>query len=464
MKNKQKIFIILLLFSWGISAQAENIAYLNKSDLAVAQRYLDIKGATSSIDLTTLEWDPCSTIAKVMTKKLREKTDRKPKVKVRLLVDSWFQWHKGSNKLLSQMQTYYGRQGFDFKFVNPPFGLTAVTGGNMRSHSKLLAIDCESAAKGKFISGGRNMTDAYFGMAKENLMDRDVAVNTGSAVTEACQGFNDLWNNDLMTATVPEASPADMQEFRRCVAYGPREKQLEEFLEANAAKIVARAKRFQCNDVLYTIDTMAHAIGTKGGLVGENEEHLRDKPTTGEIFRFLHGVKRSLTMENQYYFPEGVVEEILKEKRERGIPIRVYSNLFDGSKERLRGDHIKYMTRDNTGSQRNYTLSKIPGQIDRWEFTPKGAVYSIHSKTFAADGKDAIVSSYNIDPRSQDTNGESAVSVRNCPAFAKQVQETADLTASVWEMEEQLAVCQGRPRPVTNPPGKLDAFIPSPLK
>ena len=58
---------------------------------------------------------------------------------------------------------------------------------------------------------------------------------------------------------------------------------------------------------------------------------------------------------------------------------------------------------------------------ERW-FRKSGVDCKVHSKTFAKDGKDALVSTFNIDGRSYSTNWGLTVSVANCPAFARQVE------------------------------------------
>src|SRR5262249_9313307 len=106
-----------------------------------------------------------------------------------------------------------------------------------------------------------------------------------------------------------------------------------------------------------------------------------------------------------------------------------------------------YMREENGGNQRNHMNFRIAGLMDKWKFTPKDASYSYHAKTFVADGKDAIVSSFNIDPRSMNINGEPAVSVGDCPAFAQKVENITKWTGRVWTLEENLQLCVGTPQP-----------------
>jgi phosphatidylserine/phosphatidylglycerophosphate/cardiolipin synthase-like enzyme len=439
-----RIPVLLALFSAAASAgeplditphggrpglKQNQLVYLNNSELAVASRYLDIAGAKSSIDMTYLEWDPCSTISKVLVKGLVAKANGNPKVPVRILIDSYFQWAKGGKKLLSQMQTYYRSLGFAVKFFNPPD--IGITGGNEHSHSKLLLIDKYDRDNAKFISGGRNMTDAYFGMDKDSLIDRDVEFrgpsrrsDPGGVISQASTGFDRLWANPKGKPVEP-ASAADMQDFAKCVAWTPREAALDSYMKKNAAKIVAQGQRTVCPDVAYTIDDVT---GTS------------QKPTTDAVLNFLHRANRSLTMENQYYIPTAEERAILAEKRSK-VQINLYTNLFDGSTEKVTLYHTADVQEDNVGNQHNYALSRMYNLIDRWQFTPKGALYHVHAKTFVADSRDAAVSSFNLDPRSHGINGESGIFVYNCPTFARQVEYTAQLNAYKMSQESAYAFC-----------------------
>jgi phosphatidylserine/phosphatidylglycerophosphate/cardiolipin synthase-like enzyme len=80
----------MALFLVPRAAHADNqLTYLNNSELALASLYSDIGSAKSTIDMTYLDWDPCSTVSKVLVKELSAKAKGHPKIHVRLMIDSF---------------------------------------------------------------------------------------------------------------------------------------------------------------------------------------------------------------------------------------------------------------------------------------------------------------------------------------------------------------------------------------
>jgi phosphatidylserine/phosphatidylglycerophosphate/cardiolipin synthase-like enzyme len=321
------------------------------------------------------------------------------------------------------MQSYYASLGLDVKFYNPPQGLFSNL--NERTHSKILLIDKNVPGNAKFVSGGRNVSDAYFGMDKENWIDRDVELRGTSALQDpkgpigvASAGFERLWKNPKGKVIGP-ASSADMKAFQGCVAWSHRAAALDTFLKRNAKKIVAQSQRVTCPNVKYTIDDVMSTSR---------------KPTSEAVLAFLQRPKHDLTMENQYYIPTREERAILAQKRHT-VNIDLYTNLFDGSNEMVTLYHGHDTRADDLERQHNFTLSRMPDLIDRWKFTPNGARYLYHAKTFVSDSRDAAVTSFNIDPRSQNINGESGVFVYNCPKFATQVRDSARLSAYLMQKE-----------------------------
>jgi phosphatidylserine/phosphatidylglycerophosphate/cardiolipin synthase-like enzyme len=141
------------------------------------------------------------------------------------------------------------------------------------------------------------------------------------------------------------------------------------------------------------------------------------------------------------------MNDLLREKREKKIPVQVYTNSFAQSDEPVKAPHHYYVDRDNKGSQQNFMLSKMGSLSDRWKFTPKGANFMIHSKVFVADKKDTAITSYNFDPRSYHTNLESGFFAKNCPAFAARVEKNIQLLSKPWKKDQSDCVhCQESPQ------------------
>jgi phosphatidylserine/phosphatidylglycerophosphate/cardiolipin synthase-like enzyme len=472
-------FLCAALFFAPVLAFADDLQYLDHSELALARLYTDISNAQSTIDLTYLMWDPCSSASKVIMKKLREKIHPRKSaanphpvpVKVRMLIDSYF--HRGD---LGPMATYFSQAGIDMKFFNPS---ESPTGGNDHSHSKMALIDHAVPGKARLVTGGRNLTDDYYGMGTRNYVDRDVGVVAPSSVEDkngtmasAASGFDRLWNNRMSKKVAP-VPRSEMGHIGACTKWTARDAALEKYLQANAAKILASEKPVTCGNVRFTIDDMKHtdtdgvirdADGTR------HRDHLAFKPTSKAVLDLVAHARHRLTMENQYFIPDDDhMKGLLRRKKREGVKIDLYSNMFESGApivtafnrdfEMVALWQQHYMEEEDGGGERNHMNFRIAGILDQWKFTPKNASYSYHAKTFVADGTDAIVSSFNIDPRSMNINGESALTVKACPAFAGKVERITQLTGKVWTMEENLQVCLGYQRPRPQSPDPLMAIV-----
>ena len=58
-----------------------------------------------------------------------------------------------------------------------------------RMHEKFVVVDGE-----RYIAGGRNLAEAYFGMARKNYVDRDVYVE-GASAADADRHFENVWSS-----------------------------------------------------------------------------------------------------------------------------------------------------------------------------------------------------------------------------------------------------------------------------
>lgn len=392
------------------------LRYLDNAELALSQHFSNIRLAKKSIDMTYYEWDPCSSVTKALTKELEEKAKELPRGSVRLLIDA----HTHSAKMRRQFTEYMRRKGIAVRYFNiPPVKI------NKRTHAKLDLVDGE-----RFISGGRNMTDDYFALSEKNYIDRDVNV-IGAAAREAQYSFNDLWNY-RGSQKAPSGIGLDLSSFEdSCTDWTKKDKAVWNHLDKNAAELVAKNEKVSCENVRFIMDDIA---------VGKT------KPTTSAVLELLAGAKSSISIENYSYLPVGSLNDILKEKREAGVAIKVFSNSFnDDAKDIVRGPHHFYMSRDNRGSQSNYRLSPLGSLGDRWAQSPDGAKFMIHAKVFTADGANAMISSFNIDPRSYGINVESGVAVEECKPFVSKVEESSKLIGKAWVTDLDCAACSANP-------------------
>lgn len=423
---KAFIFLFCLFFA-GASARADQIRYLNHSELALSQLFEDVNSAKTSLDFTYYIWDSCHSVTKMLTSLLEKKA--KQGVKIRVLLDA-IQDEESRQTYTAFMK----KRGIEVKYLNVTMEKNPAK--NFRSHLKATIVDGK-----KYITGGRNMADDYYGIANGlNWRDREVRVE-GASGAQAKSEFDKVWN-EKQSSSHPGGEKEKVKELEKsCGGLSKREKSILKYLEANAAKIVAAAPEDSCQDVKMVMDDFSYSnvisLRTEeGGGEYLNEERLANKPTTKTLYQMLKGAKNSVTMENYNYIPSGRMDEVLRDKRSKKIPVRLYTNSFTRSDEPVKAPHHYYVERDNKGSQKNFMLSKMGALSERWKFTPKDSKFMIHSKVFVVDKKDAAITSYNFDPRSYNTNLESGFFAKNCPQFAARVENNIQQLSTPWTKDQ----------------------------
>ncbi|HMN70075.1 MAG TPA: phospholipase D-like domain-containing protein, partial [Bdellovibrionales bacterium] len=173
MKNLGFLFAIAM---WtNTPARADQVQYLAHAPQALAA-FMDMAdGARKSVDIATFIFEPCHSSTQLMLEKLAEKA--RQGVRVRLIVDA-LQQKSAREKILSD---YAARAGLRIKYYNRGEA-------NLRLHIKMMVVDNE-----RYISGGRNISDEYFGLSQENnYVDRDLRVEGASAL-QATAVFEELW-------------------------------------------------------------------------------------------------------------------------------------------------------------------------------------------------------------------------------------------------------------------------------
>lgn len=422
--------IFYYLFSiWLLSvpAQAERLQYLPSAPQSLQQRIALIEGATKTIDLATLIFDPCSVTSRIFAKALKERA--KAGVRVRVLIDGF----NPDPDILQSFAQDLNRSGIEVRLFNPAshYGLMATN----RSHAKLLLVD-----GARFITGGRNLADEYFGLKEGlNFVDRDVLVE-GNVAREAAAGFQLLWKNQK-AKTAPMAG----RDFPKLEGVCPRGGREENSVRAALVEAVKLEAPVECRSVEFTIDDPSFAdIGVDRNSTEEylNGQRLQLKHTSRAILEELGRTRKSLVMENWTYLPSFRIDSALESLRDKSIPITVITNQFSDELKAFSALTREFAERDTKGSSKVLLLSAGGAMGDAWKITPKKVRWVLHAKVFVMDGRDAIVSSYNLDPRSYAINAESALLVRDCPEFAGTVLKESRKLRAIHHKERNCRACE----------------------
>lgn len=400
---------------------AEDVKYLAHGYQSFAEIIALTESAQHSIDLVTFIFDPCHASTQVLLEVLTRKAQQG--VRVRLLLDAVPQWSRLGQK--TNLANFLAKTGIEVRYYNGSLLLNPFV--NLRLHAKFLLVDGAS-----YVSGGRNISDEYFGMsATQNWVDRDVMV-TGPSARQAAVNFNELWAAKMVER--PVGQPRNFKEWTRfCKTdFNSRATEIQNYFRKNGRMIRANTPTRSCSQVSFVADSPHFADSRFGALPirGEqlgsfmNAKRLKIKRATDRVLSFLNGARRELQLENWSYMPLWRLDDTFKSLRARRVPVDVITNLdMDGEPEILRqaeeyANH-KFSRRDSRGSQSVRQVSSRQDLHDAFALTPASARFMVHSKVITRDASDVAVGSFNIDPRSYNINLESVVVVDDCPRLAE---------------------------------------------
>jgi cardiolipin synthase C len=430
---KRMAFFAFLL-STASTASADSIRYLARADQSLMQMAELVNTAQSSIDLTYYIVDPCSASTNILFNLLQEKS--KKGVQVRIVVDSMTH---GSH-LQKQLHQYLGKSGIQLRYFNKGFTPMA----NYRSHAKIMIADGK-----RYITGGRNLADDYFGLQKQNFIDRDVYVSGPSAV-QAQKKFDSFWSDPKTTGSSESIDPQSGGFEKICANLDLKKMQTLEAAIAKESKVtLATIPVAQCSDLKFTFDNAEfwHSganVAQDSSLITNEEisdSKLEKKETTAEIFKFMKDNTKSLVFENWSYIPSKTINWILRDLRGQNIPILVVTNRTTdvGGPVDVLNKH--YSERDSKGSQKVIGLSRLGSMNLSRSQTPAEAQWMIHSKVFVSNMENVAVTSFNLDPRSVHTNIETGLFVKGCPKFAEIVLKETGKLVDNFEKDKLCEAC-----------------------
>ena len=309
----------------------------------------------------------------------------------RLVVDSYF--HHIPKSVLAHLRD----EGVEVKVFHP-FTLRHPSWIVRRMHEKLIVADGE-----RYITGGRNLAESYFGLAKKNYVDRDLYVE-GESAADAAAHFQTLWTSTHVAALR--------------VRVTDREKR-------RAAALLDRVmSELRCGEGIVRIDTGRD--WAEDAVAASNVRFLHDPVGEGvrvgsRISDLFANAKSSIVIESPYLVPSRALRALLERKSAEGVRVRIVTNSFRSTDGLLPyAGYLKYGRR----------LAR--SGIDIHEF--KGPDM-LHAKSAVIDGRIVLIGSYNIDPRSQYLDIE-AMCVAEDEKLARQLLEAINVhVENAWKVD-----------------------------
>lgn len=283
---------------------------------------------------------------------------------VRLIVDANFQ------HIPKEVLAYLSDEGVQVR-VYHPLTLRHPSWLFRRMHDKVVVVDGK-----RYITGGRNLAEAYFGLAtKKNFVDRDVYVE-GPSAEEADRYFEALWSSrDVATLQVHVSPEAKVR--------------AAEMLDASVDTLVGKGflELDTCHDWSAGQDTSPTVQFLHDPVVPADGERL-----TPQISEFFAGARESIVVESPYVIPSTSILQLLEKKAAEGVSVTIVTNSLRST--------------DGVLPQAAYLKNRrrvLRAGIDIREYKGRD---TLHAKSAVIDGQIAMIGTYNVDPRSQNLNTE----------------------------------------------------------
>jgi putative cardiolipin synthase len=239
-----------------------------------------------------------------------------------------------------------------------------------RMHEKLVIVDGR-----RYIAGGRNLAEEYFGLRRRNFVDRDVYID-GPSAAEAERHFHDLWSCSDVSELRVRVSDGDKVKASRLLDDAARGKSLEGFVALDTGTNWSDGQQ-NADAVQFIHDPIG---GAEGARVAERLEEV------------VAAAKTEVVIESPYLVPSASMLRLLEKKLAERVRVRIVTNSLRSCDGALPfAGYIKYRRR------------MLRAGIDLREYRGPD---TLHAKTLVIDGRKVLIGSYNIDPRSENLNTE----------------------------------------------------------
>ena len=365
------VALVLLL---AAAARADVVRILD-DDREAAQARVDlIRQAKDSIEvLYFMARDDRITLAMLQ---LMRDARRRGVRDVRVVIDGSF--HRIPKAVLAHLRD----EGVQVR-VYHPFDLRHPSWMLHRMHEKVIVVDGK-----RYITGGRNLAQSYFGMARKlNYRDRDIYVD-GDSAADADRRFEEVWNSkdvaDLHGHVTGRAKLDAAQHLGDALQAMTR----SGFLDLGAPR--------DWTDGARDVGRVRFLAGTNVG---------------GDMADLVAAAKESVIIESPYFIPPRFFRELLLKKLAEGVRIVVLTNSVRSTDGLL--PQVAYL---------KYRHDLTRAGVDFREYKGPDC---LHAKSIIVDDRVVMIGSYNIDPRSQYLNTE-VTCVAEDEELARELQASVD--------------------------------------
>jgi putative cardiolipin synthase len=340
-------------------------------------------------------------------------------VRVRFLIDDIY--HSGRDDVYALVDTH---PNFELRVFNPMANrglaknlnyLVNKKSLNHRMHNKIFMADNAVA-----VLGGRNIGNDYFGIdTNANFFDLDV-LTVGQGAREAGAAFDEYWNSRY---AVPIAvlhnktyTEKDLEQGRvRLKAALKQANALPFALQIKENESIENLKKWR-EQLIWTeahvvVDPLERFEGQGTSAIVDFGRQYVDEIDTEFIGEFAYLIPTQQGIDNTARMIErGVRVRLLTNSLMSNNHITAHSGYMKYRKDLLRAGVELHELRADAALREHFRIHEDDSEV------PAG----IHTKSFVLDGEQALIGSFNLDPRSRDLNSEIGLVVTN-REFVQQV-------------------------------------------
>lgn len=340
-------------------------------------------------------------------------------VRVRFLIDDIY--HSGRDNVYALLDSH---ANFEVRIFNPMANrgagryfdyLANRKHLNHRMHNKIFLADNAVA-----VLGGRNIGNDYFGVdTKANFFDLDV-LTVGQGAREAGEAFDEYWNSKY-AVPIKVLHKKDISEKELHAA----RLELNSFLEDmdtmpyplsidsddTIASLLEWRDQLAWVEAHVVVDPLERFEGQgTSAIVDFNREHISE-------------INEQFMAESAYLIPSQEGLAGMKEMADRGVRVRLLTNSLQSNNHiSAHSGYLKYRKDILRTGAELYELRADAALREHFKANDKDheVPAGIHTKSFVLDENQALIGSFNFDPRSRDLNSEIGL-VINDAEFAQEV-------------------------------------------
>ena len=290
---------------------------------------------------------------------------------------------------------------------------------NRRMHNKSFTADNQAT-----IIGGRNIGDEYFDAGRDVLfVDLDVLA-IGPVVREVSQDFDRYWasaSSYPAASVLPPADPAATQALASAAAEVAHDAHARAYLTALASSPFVRAMLARQLPFDWALARMVSDDPAKGLGRAKADDLLWSR-----LKRIVATPTRELQLVSPYFVPTQAGVDYFVGLARKGVKVTVLTNSLEATDvAAVHAGYAKWRRPLLEAGVILYEMKRTsppPKDRERGRLGSSSGS-SLHAKTFAIDGSQVFVGSFNFDPRSARLNTELGF-VIDCAAMAQAIAES----------------------------------------